>query len=176
MDYSLLWNGVVRTVRVPEELEGTRERWTWATVCITGGTEEAAWRAALSVTCPGLGWSVGSTVADAKSFDACVFGGCGPVDTSLYGGKTMFHTPTHRAPRPDRAPYAKSGGSGSAGPHRQRIQRPTSSASSHPGPVGGVGRPQTARLTARPTAKPGRGGWQGRSATRPTAPSVAPHA
>ena len=179
MDYSLLWNGAVRTVTLPpmEELEGDRARWTWAAVRLTGGSVEAAWRAALAVDCPGLAW--GSVVAPAKSFDACVFGSfCDEAvsDTSSYVAKPKIHNPTHRAPRPDRAPLVRHAGSDSAGPHRPRTQRPTSSASSRPGIGAGVAHPRSARPPPRPHATPGKAGWMGRDATKRPVSAAAPHA
>lgn len=179
--YSLLLDGALRTVTVPpvEELEGWKARWTWAAVRMTGGSEEAAWRAALTVECPGLGWTaIDVSVPAPKSFDACVFGaGCAAVsDTSSSGGRPTTRNPTHRGPPPHRAPPAKNGGSGSGGPHRPPTQRPTSSASSRPGPVAGAAHPRSARPPPRPHATPGKAGWMGRDATKRPVSAAAPHA
>lgn len=175
--------GELRTVAVPpvEELEGWKERWTWAAVRMTGGSEEAAWRAALAVECPGLGWDT-DCYANPKPFDSCVFGAA-PVggteaasDTSSFGGRPRFHTPIHRGPPPHRAPHAKHGGSGSAGPHRPPTQRPTSNASSRPAHGAGGANPRPARPTARPHATPGKAGWMGREATKRPGSAAVPHA
>ena len=177
MDYTLLWNGAVRTVAVPSGLPSERARGTWAAVRLTGGTEEAAWRSALAVECPGLGWITGG--GGPRSFDSVVFGGrtvVATADTSSSAGKQPSRIPTHRPPRPHRERIVKSGGSGSAGPHRPPTQRPTSSASSRRGPGAGEGHPRSARPHATPPARPGTGGWMGRGATRPPVPTGVPPA
>jgi hypothetical protein len=171
-EYTLLWNGVLRSVGVPAGLPSERARWTWATVRL-GGTEEMAWQAALSVDCPGLGWVTGAP----RSFDSAVFGAAVTVaDTSSSAGKLPSRTPTHMPPRPHRAQIAKSVGSGNAGLHRPLTQRPTSSASSHRGRGGGGAHPPSARPHATPHARPGTGGWMGRAATRPLVLTGAPPA
>jgi hypothetical protein len=180
MEYSLLWNGALRTVTVPAELEGDQARWTWAAMRLTGREEAAAWREALRVTCPGLGWS--SAGCSPKPYDACVFGAAPSLATEEVGGKSLSgerprtHNPIHRAPRPDRAPHAKHGGSGTAGQHRPPTQRPTSSASSRPGHGAGAAHPRTGPPQSRQHAMPGKGGWMGRAATKPPGPPVAPRA
>ena len=181
--YSLLLEGELRTVSVPakEDLESWKARWTWAAVRMTGGTEEAAWRAALAADHVGLGWestSGSGVVAAPKSFDACVFGAApvGVSDMSLSDGMSRRHTPTHRGPPPHRAPPAKHGGSGSGGPHRPPTQRPTSSASSRPGHAAGAAHPRTSQPTPRQHATPGKVGWMGRDATKRPVPSTVPRA
>lgn len=168
----------MRSVVVPsaDELPDNKARWTWAAVRLTGGTVEAAWRAALSVMCPGLGWTGD---VESKSYDACVFGGhviLEDADTSLSDGRLRSRNPTHTAPRPDRGHPARRGGSDNAGPHKPRIPRTTSTASSRPGPSGGVGHSRSGPPHAKQIATPSRGGWQGKGATRLTGPAAAPHA
>lgn len=180
--YSLLWNGALVSVTVPpvEELESEQGRWTWVAVRMTGGSIEAAWHAALALECPGLGWSSTVTETAPTSYDACVFGAAPmtvtDVGMSSFGAKPLSRTPTHRGPPPYRAQSGKHGVSGNAGPHKRPTQQPTSSASSHPAPVAEEARRSHVPPIARQSAKPGKGGWMGRAATKPPGPSVAPRA
>lgn len=104
MDFSLLWNGILVTVTVPEiGLDTEKERWTWAQTRIAGGTEHEAWTNALSIKYPLSNGITGT------SFDACVFGFGVNVDMLQHDETSISHIRTHKVPLHDKEQFGKSG-------------------------------------------------------------------
>lgn len=180
--YTLFWNGSLITTTVPAEISGEKARWTWAAVRLTGGSIEAAWRAALTVECPGLKWMSEETSSKtiAKSYDACVFGDVPAVvrdaDMFLSAGKKPSHIRTHMPPPHRKVPVGKHEASDNEASRKPRTPLSTSNASSHRVHREGVARPQIARPQSKQNARPDKAGWMGRGATNPPLRLAAPHA
>ena len=166
MERSLVWNGVLKTVRIPIEVAPLSERaiWTYVQMRAVGQEHGPAMCAALQLDFPGLSWSTGQV----RPFGSVVSGHDAAVSSAEFD-KSSPNARDHshsQKPRPPSSSQAGNGGvSGTAGHRKHLPQSTTSIASSHRDRSGGAVGPRPSSQRPTPAAKPHTGGWMGSVAT-----------
>lgn len=164
MERTLVWNGTLQNVAVPDDLHEAEERviWTYVQTWIALRSSTAALNAAFNEEFPGLNTTVpllpyGYAVCGRDLAD-------GFFGYDRFSRGAVYHNHSQR-PKPHASLQGKTGGvSGTSAPHKHPSQGPTSSASllGAPGPAVAVS------SYSGPThgATPRTAGWMGSGATK----------
>jgi hypothetical protein len=160
---TLSLGGLLWRVKVPAEIEDTREQMIWAQgFAAAGGLSMAGWQAVIRQSCPGVGWVAGGAIAAPLPFGVAVSGRAVSVGSDRSLPAAPARSPIQTPPPPPPLRHGSGAASGSAAPHRPAPQRATSSASR---PGGHALMVERLAHGSRPAAKQHTVGWMGSAAT-----------
>lgn len=174
MERTLIWNGAIENVAVPDDLHEAEERviWTYVQKWIAVRDTVTALQAAFTEEFPGL-----NTTKSLLPYGYAVCGrdlADGFFGYDRFSRGAAYHNHSQK-PKPHASSQGKTGGeSGTLAPHKHLSPRPTSSASL----LGAPGSVVAASSYSGPMqiATPRTAGWMGSGATKQTVHPVAPRA
>lgn len=195
MNYQIVWEGQLRSVSVPSELETEIDRWTYVMAFVAGGSVEAGMRCVLARQFPGLAWMSDSGkdsdgLSQPRGLDAVLNGSSrhdpGVVSSHEPGVPLSSHdmsspaapsrSRSQKPPRSGGVPRERHAASDSATHHKHHAPPPTSTGSRHAGHARAARGPPSSARPPKPAAMPHMVGWMGRAPTTSSAAVVAPPA